>query len=202
MLLETPENKDFTDEEILASSVDHPSVFEVLVERYQAAFTRKVYGVLRSKEEADDVVQETFTKIYINASRFRTVEGASFRSWGYTILMNTAFSAYRKRKRLWQRQAELPTEFYESFPDLEDKFAENELADYVASILTRVPKRFESILRLHFLEGKSHKEIAEEESTTVGAVKTRMYRAKQAFRNVDPHTNFSVAQDVHRQSQR
>lgn len=87
------------DEEILALSLAQPSVFETLVDRYQNDFLRAAFKVVKSKEEAEDIVQELFTKIYLNAGKFRNVEGASFRSWAYKIVFNTSLNHYKKLKR-------------------------------------------------------------------------------------------------------
>jgi len=81
-----------SDEELLALSIKKPEVFGILLDRYQNAFLRKSQSVVFSREEAEDIVQETFTKIYTNAHRFEVVPGASFKSWGYRILLNTSFT--------------------------------------------------------------------------------------------------------------
>ncbi|MEK7179150.1 MAG: sigma factor [Patescibacteria group bacterium] len=74
------------DEEVLFLSVKKPAVFEVLIKRYQDPFRNKVRGIIGDREEVNDIVQETFVKIYLNAARFQVQEGASFKSWGYKIL--------------------------------------------------------------------------------------------------------------------
>src|SRR3989344_1239857 len=78
-----------SDEELLAVSVAHPSLFALLVRKYEAAFLRKALSIVREQEEAEDIVQEAFTKIYLNAKKFAPQEGASFSSWGYQILIKT-----------------------------------------------------------------------------------------------------------------
>ncbi|MCP6768921.1 hypothetical protein NL529_29160, partial [Klebsiella pneumoniae] len=64
--------QDLSDEEVLAASVAHPSLFALLVRKYEAAFLRKAQSIIRDEEEAIDIVQEAFTKIYINAGKFKT----------------------------------------------------------------------------------------------------------------------------------
>src|SRR5512146_75715 len=88
-----------SDEELLALSVAHPSLFALLVRKYEEPFLRKARSIVRDEEDAVDVVQEAFTKIYLNAKKFKPQEGASFSSWGYRILINTALTQYQKRKR-------------------------------------------------------------------------------------------------------
>ena len=190
MLLEEGDNLivNLRDEEVLERSIAEPSLFAVLVERYQDAFLRKAESVVRSREEAEDIVQETFTKIYFNARRFKTVEGASFKSWGYKILMNTTFTHYQKLKKKGGALIELDPEFYETLPDPANYSHEETMRDYVASFLSRMPMQLARPLSLHFIDEYSQKEIAEMEGTTVSAIKTKIYRAKREFqRLLDEH---------------
>ncbi len=186
MLLEDGENliANLRDEEVLERSIAMPSLFAVLVERYQDAFLRKAESVVRSREEAEDIVQETFTKIYFNARRFKTVEGASFKSWGYKILMNTTFTHYQKLKKKGGALIELDPEFYETLPDPANYSHEETMRDYVASFLSRMPMQLARPLSLHFIDEYSQKEIAEMEGTTVSAIKTKIYRAKREFQRL------------------
>ena len=169
------------DEELLMRSLSHPSLFAILVDRYQDAFVRKTMSVIHHREEAEDIVQETFTKIYFNARRFHPVDGATFRSWAYKILLNTTFTHYQKLKKKGEREMQLEPEYYEALPDPADRSHEELMRDYVASFLSRMPAQLARPLSLHFIEEYSQKEIAEMEGTTVSAVKTKIYRAKKEF---------------------
>jgi RNA polymerase sigma-70 factor (ECF subfamily) len=173
-----------SDEALLARSIESPRIFEVLLDRYQDAFLRRAESVLHSREDAEDVVQETFTKIYFNASRYRPVEGATFRSWAYRILMNTIFTRYEKVKRRGEGECTIDPEVYESFGDPADRAHEEVMRDYVASFLARMPSSLARPLSLHFIEEYSQKEIAVMEGTSVSAVKTKIYRAKREFRRI------------------
>ncbi len=175
--------RDKTDEEILSLSVREPEHFRILLERYQDAFLRKAVSILKNKEDAEEVVQETFSKIYIYADRFTVQKGASFSSWGYRILINTSFTRYQKLKKDWNNLQKLEPEIYETLPDTKsEQFEKFEMSDYVISILSELPEKFARILGKHFIEGKPQKDIAQEEGISVGAVKTRVHRAKDAFR--------------------
>lgn len=181
---ETQSLNTLPDEVILERSLAHPSLFAVLVERYEDAFMRKAESVVRSREEAEDIVQETFTKIYFNARRFTPKEGASFKSWGYKILMNTTFTHYQKLKKKGILHADIEPEFYEALPDPANYSHEDMMRDYVASFLARMPAQLARPLRLHFMDEYSQKEIAEMEGTTVSAIKTKIYRAKREFQKL------------------
>ena len=174
-----------SDEEILAASVSKPSLFALLVRKYEELFMRKAQGIVREREEAEDVVQEAFTKIYLNAAKFKTVEGASFSSWGYRILINTALTHYAKRKKQGGRVAQLDEEIWALIPDRQlRQFEKREFMDEVASVLSRMPSMMARALSSFFLEGKTQEEMAKEEGVSVGAIKTRVHRAKSEFRKI------------------
>ena len=101
---------ELTDQELLQLSLKRPAVFEVLVSRYEDAFLRKANSVLHNNEDSEDVVQETFTKIYLNAGRFQPQEGASFSSWAYKILINTCYTFHQKRKKIGGKRVYLEDE--------------------------------------------------------------------------------------------
>lgn len=179
------EAAEWQDEDVLAASMHTPSLFALLVRKYQEPFMRKAIGIVKTKEEAEDVVQVAFTKIYLNASKFKKQEGATFSSWGYRILINTALTHYAKKKKEWGVRAELEPEILELIPDKNlRQFEKKEFTDEVASVLTRMPPLFSRALTAFFIEGKTQEEIAEAEGVSVGAIKTRVHRAKDEFRRV------------------
>ena len=173
-----------SDEEVLEASLTHPSLFARIVEKYEDAFMRKALRILHSPEEAEDAVQEAFTKIYMYAPRFKKQEGATFSSWGYKILINTCLTKYQKRKRDMGTRADLDPEFYEMLPDGTDTAGERELRDEIASVLVRMPESFAAALTKHFIAGKPHEEAAREEGISEGAIKTRVHRAKREFKKI------------------
>ncbi|KKS83780.1 MAG: RNA polymerase sigma factor, sigma-70 family [Parcubacteria group bacterium GW2011_GWA2_43_11] len=185
MYSEQVTKEELTDEEVLALSVSDPEAFVYIVRRYEEAFKRKVRKILHSEEDVEDVVQEAFTKIYLHAERFKKVEGASFKSWGYTIVMNTAFTVYRKRQRETSRSTPMSPEMYESLPDTvhEESFG-LELSDVVISVFAKMPEQLSRVLSRHFIQQVPQQTIAEEEGVTVGAIKTRVHRAKAQFREL------------------
>jgi RNA polymerase sigma-70 factor (ECF subfamily) len=174
----------YTDEELLAASLSHPALFSKLVEKYEAPFLRKALSIVRNEEEAEDVVQETFCKIYMYAPKFKRVDGAQFSSWAYRILINTAITHYQKQKRLRGTLAPLDPEIYETLPDGVDTGERWTLTDEIASVFTHMPEGFARALTLHFIDGKPHEEVARLEGVSEGAIKTRVHRAKKEFRNI------------------
>lgn len=179
------EAREQPDEEVLALSLKHPGLFAILVRKYEDAFLRKAQSIVKEREEAEDVVQEAFAKIYLNAHKFKKREGAQFSSWAYRIVVNTALTHYAKKKKNWEREVELDEEIWALIPDKNLKqFEKKELADLVASVLTRMPEPLAKALSSFFIEGKAQEEIAKEQGLSVGAVKTRVHRAKQEFKKV------------------
>ena len=177
--------QEHSDEEVLSLSVRHPALFVHLVRKYEAPFMRKALSIVRDEHAAEDIVQEAFTKIYINAGKFQKQEGAQFSSWGYRILINTALTHYQKRKRKGAAVVELDEEIWALIPDKNlRQFERRELEDLVASVLTRMPKAMSRALSGFLLEGKSQEEMAAQEGLSVGAIKTRVHRAKAEFRRI------------------
>lgn len=173
---------DLTDEDILYRSRSEPWLFSLLLDRYQDAFFRKSESILHSPLDSEEVVQDAFTKIYLNMGRFEVREGARFSSWAYTILINTALTRYMKRKRMGERVVALNPEYEQQVGDGGGAEGRREEEDEVARILERIPGHFAAVLRLHYLERWSHKDIAKEFGTSVAAIKTRIHRAKAAFK--------------------
>ena len=175
-----------TDEEVLEHSVAHPRLFEELVNRYEEAFLRKALYILKDRERALDAVQDAFVKMYRNAARFTPEPGAGFKSWGYRILVNTCFTAYKKRKNEGQFLADLEPEFQELVADkaiTEER--EQELnRDEVRSFLQKLPEGLALPMRLHFLEGKPHADVAQLMSISEGAVRARVHRAKAELKKL------------------
>ena len=171
------------DAEVLAVSRTDPEAFGELVDRYEEAFLRKARSILHSREDAEEVVQDAFTRIYLYAGRYSPQEGASFSSWGYLILTRLAFTRYQKLKKGRGRTMELEPETFERLPDTESFLDRLTIRDEVLSALARLPEAAARVLSLQFLEGKTHEEIAELEGSTVSAVKTRVHRAKKLFKD-------------------
>jgi len=171
------------DAEILARSQKEPNLFAVLVRRYEAALLRRARRILFSPEDAEEAVQDAFTKMYLYANKYEEQAGASFSSWAYTILNRVAYTKYVARRKENGQRAELEPEHYESLPDARAGFLEDlSLRNEVLSALAKLPETAARILKLQFIEGKSQEEIAESERLSIPAVKTRVHRAKKLFK--------------------
>jgi RNA polymerase sigma-70 factor (ECF subfamily) len=174
--------REYTDVELLIRSQNQPWLFGVLIDRYQAAFQRKVSRILFDPRDVEEVVQDTFTKIYLNAHTFREQPDASFSSWAYRILLNTAFTRYQRLQRDGARVVVTDPEFMEFIAVEEKELVVNERRDAIERVLARLPQHFVAVLRLHYLDRYSHEDIARETGENVGTIKARIHRAKAAFR--------------------
>jgi RNA polymerase sigma-70 factor, ECF subfamily len=170
------------DEDILMRSKVEPWLFAVLLERYQDAFMRKARSIVRNEQDAEEVVQDAFTKVYMYAHKFEVRDGAKFSSWAYRILMNTAFTRYQKMIKEGKRVVNIDPEFEEFFGERSLHSGFEEKKDAIVRILEKLPGHFTYVLRLHYLERWSHADIAEVTGESVGTVKARIHRAKEAFR--------------------
>src|SRR3990167_3562323 len=144
MEFEKTSQNEIKDEEILTASLNKPALFKILVDRYEEAFLRKALGILRSREEAEDIVQETFVKIYFNAKKFKKIDGIEFKSWAYKILMNTAISRYRKISKKRQAESTNPLDLElasERNLSTEDIVLESETKSLASELLSRLPEQ-------------------------------------------------------------
>ncbi len=181
--LTTDENiRNKSDEDILRRVQAEPWLFTALLERYQEPFLRKAKTIIFNEQDAEEVVQDAFTKIYMNADRFEVREGAKFSSWAYTILINTALTRYQKCVKEGKRTMLLDDEYMQLIGDSKEHSAFKQDRDAIERILEKLPGHFARVLRLHYLVRWSHKDIAESEKESVGAVKARIHRAKAEFR--------------------
>lgn len=174
----------YSDEYILKTSEDDPKAFEIFVSRYMEKFKRKVRFMIGDMPEVDDIVQETFVKIYINAPHYKKVEGASVSSWSYAILINTCLSFCKKNAREKSITVELDDDMVQV---IADKSGDRERAltmDSFFSVVSKIPLMFRSILEDLVVRGKTYKETAERAGITENALRTRISRAKKMFKEI------------------
>lgn len=174
------------DEEILKQSLRDPSKFKILVDKYQAAFLRKALGIVRKTEEAEDIVQETFVKIYRYADKFKKEAGIEFKSWAYKILMNTSFTHYQEIKKKSGNLEYLDPVLYDDMPleYTQDLAAVSDAKATVAAVINKMPENLAKVLRLYYLDDKSYKDICEIEKISITTLKMRLFRAKRVFKKM------------------
>jgi RNA polymerase sigma-70 factor, ECF subfamily len=143
----------------------------------------------RNPADAEDLVQETFTKAYASFERF--TPGTNLKAWLYRIMTNTYISDYRKRQR---RPVEVTVDADDdgSF-SLYDQIAETVAApaevealsrlsdDEVKQALADLPEAFRMAVYLADVEGFSYAEIADIMGTPIGTVMSRLHRGRSAL---------------------
>lgn len=177
------------EEEILRGSMENPALFSILIDKYQVPFLRKAQSIVHSQEEAEDIVQETFTKMYLYAGRFKKQEGIEFKSWAWRILVNTSLTHYRKIKRTFgdvgyldeilakgeEADVGLPLE-----NELDDVYRKDE----INSAISRLPEDAAALLRDHYIEDRPYEEIAKKYDISIGALKMKLFRARKVLKDI------------------
>lgn len=176
------------DIDVISLSFSQPNLFEIIVSRYQQPFLHKIQSIVKNREEAEDIVQDTFVKIFIHGNTFKPQDGATFKSWAYRVLLNTCFSYLKKKNREKEFVSAVDPEVLQSFGDVEDIEHKRNIEHFLF-IISKLPVLVSSLLKKVMLEGKSHEDIAIEEGVTVGAVRTRLHRAREEFKKVDKSYN-------------
>tara|TARA_B100001989_G_scaffold202607_1_gene151037 strand:- start:182 stop:772 length:591 start_codon:yes stop_codon:yes gene_type:complete len=175
-------DEELEDEVVLRRSQSSPWMFAILVGRYEEPFLRKAKTIVRNPLDAEEVVQDAFTKIYVNADKYSPQDGAKFSSWAYRILMNTAFTRYQKLVKNSERFAAMDPEYEQHYGEWALHSGFNHKQDAIERVLEKLPGHFAVVLRWHYLERWSHQDIANETGENVGTIKARIHRAKAAFR--------------------
>lgn len=158
--------------------------FDILVNRYKDPLTNYIYRFLGDMKECEDLLQETFLRVYRNRHSYRRI--ARFSTWLYTIAGNLARSEYRKRKRRRissLRSVNKNDEEYEmEVPDetfSPDKDTESSIQDfYIQDALTKIPEEFREVVVLRDVQQLSYEEIAEITGLPMGTVKSRINRGR------------------------
>lgn len=176
-----------SDEDLLKLALKSPSAFETLMMRYQREYIMRAQAVVKTRDDAEDVVQEAFIRVYRFAPKYKP-ENGSFKAWSITILMNVARTRYQKVAKERGTFAKLEDEHYVSLADPINTHEEYIDKEEVKRVLGKVDDETAEILTLAYLEALPYEEIAALKQTSVGAIKARVHRAKLAVRNALGHT--------------
>lgn len=158
---------------------DIDAAFERLFHGYQRPILNYVYRLLGDAARAEELTQDVFVKAY--AALPRLPADANHRAWLYRIATNAAYDQLRRRKLIqW-----LPFPERHSSP-MADRDVEGQLGerDAVQCALANLPPKYRAVLILFSVQGYSTREISNMMGISVGAVKTRLYRARERFRQV------------------
>jgi RNA polymerase sigma-70 factor, ECF subfamily len=148
-----------------------------------AAYKSRIYTFLLrflgDPELADDVTQEAFTKAFTALPKLE--RGTKVLPWLYKVASNTAIDHVRRRKRFtWVRMGAMENTSHE--PHAADESGTVGEREHVQAVLRTLPPENAVALLLHALEGYSYKEIAEIQGASLTAVRSRIARARIAFK--------------------
>jgi RNA polymerase sigma-70 factor (ECF subfamily) len=163
--------------------------FGELVERYQTRLLNFVYRTTGDRERAEDLVQETFIRVYRHLHRFD--QSKKFSTWVYTIASNLAKNELRNRsrnplvlfqtiKKNWDADAR-PLEWEDNTYRPDDLFRKRHLKSMVESAVDQLPEHHRTVFILREMEGKTYEEIADITGANLGTVKSRLNRARNNF---------------------
>ncbi|MFA6416824.1 MAG: sigma-70 family RNA polymerase sigma factor [Patescibacteria group bacterium] len=184
------ENIDFeqkTDEELVVIVLENQSVFSYLVSRYKDKLLRYIRRLSSvGLEEAEDMLQNIFIKVYLNLNDFD--DSLKFSSWIYRIAHNEVIDNYRKRKA---RPQLLDIDIKDSQiselagdTNLLEELARQELKQEISAAISRIDVKYQEMIILKYLEEKDYQEISDIIKKPLGTVASRMNKAKAELKKV------------------
>ncbi|HYA15869.1 MAG TPA: sigma-70 family RNA polymerase sigma factor [Bryobacteraceae bacterium] len=176
---------------IRAAQRGDEDAFERLVRSYDQSVLRIASNLLRSPDEARDVYQEAFLKVYRNLHQFRF--DCSFHTWLYRIVTNICLDRLRRRRVRREESALVETadgvvdravQAVEKAPasDPERQMLNRELGSRIAAALNELTPRERTVFELRHYEGLRLRAIGEVIGTTEEAAKNCLFRATQKMR--------------------
>lgn len=182
--------QELDDSGLVAAFLDgEKRAFTELAERYHGRLINFVYRTTGDRERAEDLVQETFIRVYRHLHRFD--QSRKFSTWIYTIASNLAKNELRNRSRnpliLFQvikknsDADDRPLEWEDNTYRPDDLFRKRHLRQMVEAAVEQLPEHHRTVFVLRELEGKTYEEIAEITDSNLGTVKSRLNRARNNF---------------------
>jgi RNA polymerase sigma-70 factor (ECF subfamily) len=159
--------------------------FREIVERYQAKVFSIIFGILRNHNDAEDIAQQVFAKIYFSIRSFDF--RSSLLTWIYKITVNECYDYLRKRKvrkLVYESDfSEEDTHRMENSEMASDQSApiDQSLAerDYVWKLLSKVSEEDRTLMLLKEVEGYSVEELAQMTGMNENTIKVKLFRARQ-----------------------
>ncbi len=167
-----------------------PDIFTSYIQQFQSGnhlifekiyqeLSPKMYGVclryVSDKDEAKDILQDSFIKIYHQLKTFR--HDGSFEGWARKIVVNTALEYFRTRTK-WQNIS--LNEFQEAFEmEDDDDILSNLSFQEMLLLIQELPPTYRLVFNLYAFEGLKHREIAQELGISEGTSKSNLYDARR-----------------------
>lgn len=155
--------------------------FVGLYNRFKGPVFAFCFKMLMSREQAQDVMQETFLRVYEN--RDRLLKSASFRSWLFTIARNQCLNQIRTGGR----QVNVGQEVLERTATTETPFTQmdkSEQVEFVSTFLGKLKPEYREVLVLREYQNLSYEEIAAVTRNSLSSVKSRLFKARKKLAEV------------------
>ena len=196
VLRTTVQAEKLSDHELIeATKRGDEDAFAEIMARYRNQITNYLYRFLNDYEEAVDLAQETFVRVYFAIERYHT--DYAFSTYIYRIATNLAISEIRKRKRrtllsltgLFQGEDENQTEFQppDKQPLADENLVEDEQNQMIARAIAALPDKYRAPIILREIENKSYEEIAQILELGLGTTKSRISRARNLLKEKLKH---------------
>ena len=163
----------------------------ILVEKYKRLVYRVAIQITKNHEDANDVMQDTFLKVYESIHSFR--KDAAFETWLYRIIVNHATNLVKHRERRRESPLSVISEM-EIHPDLRRTadLANNphlnaerkERQRWVTQAVNSLPLKQRTVVILHEFEGLTHPEIASILNCSEGTVRSRLHYARHKLKDL------------------
>jgi RNA polymerase sigma-70 factor, ECF subfamily len=166
------------------------AAFEELIRHHQQRVFGLVNGILRRRDDVEDVVQQVFLKVFVSLKRFD--QRSAFSTWLYKISVNECWDYLRKRKvRPLTYEADLSEDQVSRLDGVasaanppEDHSQRAEARDLLERMLEKLPDEDRQLLMLKEVEGFSVQELAEMLNLNVNTVKVRLFRSRARLTDV------------------
>lgn len=161
------------------------AAFREIVERYQSKVFSIIHGIVRQRNDVEDIAQQVFAKVYFSIKNFDF--RSSLITWIYKITVNECFDYLRKKKvRKLVYESDLSEDEVRRVENTEPSVdrqprADENLArrDYVNKLMTRVSEEERMLLMMKEVEGHSVEELAEMTGMNENTIKVKLFRARQ-----------------------
>ena len=149
-----------------------------LYQLYARAMYNICYRMMNKREEAEDILQETFAEAFLRLDTYRFE--SSFGAWLKRIAVNKCINALKKRKAQLVQVENLP----ETVSDDEDEEIPGLSVERVQRAMEKLPEGYRVIFSLYLLEGYDHAEISEIMGISEATSKSQYSRAKQRIKDI------------------
>jgi len=162
----------------------HTDAFSTLVARYQSLVYTIVIRIVKNKELAEEVAQDSFVKAYQSINKFRG--DSKFSTWLYTIAYRKSLDAIKKEKRIVSSELieDISEGQIEQVGDALGYLQDQERKQVIKQSIMRLPEDEATIVTLFYFEEKSVKEIVEIVGLSQDNVKIKLYRSRKKLYSI------------------